>query len=310
MAEWTFMVSFTCNVCGVFNQVEEFATEPASCRCGSNVRVRALIHLLSMELFEQSLFLTEFPKLKAVRGLGMTDKEGYARILAEKFDYTNTHYDREPRFDFTEFHPQLAGMYDFILSSDVIEHIAPPIERALEEVCRLLKPHGFLGVTVYCNAGNQMREHFPELHQYRVVPLGNSAVLINRRQDGALEISENLIFHGGSGATLEMREFGITELEAKLLAAGFREVHFLTDDLPEIGIFFDHDVSQPLIARKERFLPDRCAWSQMVDLWRIAKSEAAQAREQAILAEAQVHSASESMWLRLGKNLGLGPKFR
>jgi len=304
------MVSFTCNVCGAYNQVEEFATEPATCGCGSNVRVRALIRLLSMELFGQSLFLTEFPKLKAIRGLGMTDKEGYARILAEKFDYTNTHYDREPRFDFTEFHPQLAGMYDFILSSDVIEHIAPPIERALEEVCRLLKPHGFLGVTVYCNASDQMREHFPGLHQYRVVRLGDSAVLINRRQDGSLETAENLIFHGGSGATLEMREFGITELEAKLLAAGFREVHFLTDDLPEMGIFFDRDVSQPLIARKERFTADRCGWSQMVDFWRAAQGEATQAREQAILAETQIRLASESMWLRLGKKLGVGPKFR
>src|SRR6266853_2007977 len=115
------MVSFTCNVCSVYNQVEEFATEPASCGCGSNVRVRALIHLLSTELFGQSLFLTEFPKLKAVRGLGMTDKEDYARILAEKFDYTTTHYDRVPRFDFTLVHPQLAGSYDFVLSSDVIE---------------------------------------------------------------------------------------------------------------------------------------------------------------------------------------------
>ena len=56
------MVSFTCNICGAYNQVENFATEPASCGCGSNVRLRALIHLLSMELFGQSLPLVEFPK--------------------------------------------------------------------------------------------------------------------------------------------------------------------------------------------------------------------------------------------------------
>jgi len=304
------MVSFTCNVCGVFNEVEEFATEPASCPCGSNVRVRALIHLLSMELFGQSLTLTEFPKLKAVRGLGMTDKEGYARILAEKFDYTNTHYDREPRFYFTEAHPRLAGSYDFILSSDVIEHIAPPVERALEEVHRLLKPHGFLGVTVYCNAADEMREHFPGLHQFRIVQLGNSAVLINRRQDGSLVMAENLIFHGGSGATLEMREFGITALESKLLGAGFREVSFLSDDHPEFGILFDQDVSQPLIARKDRFVPDACAWSQMVDLWSATQREILRVRDKSAQAEAQISLASESMWLRLGRKLGLGPKFR
>src|SRR5260221_4269093 len=189
-----FVVFFTCNICGAYNQVENFATEPASCACGSNVRIRALIHLLSMELFNQSLTLAEFPRLKAIRGLGMSDQEGYARILAEKFDYTNTYYDREPRFDFTAAHPEVYGAYDFILSADVLEHIAPPVERALEEACRLLKPHGFLGITVYCNPNDRMREHFPELHEYRVVPLGKSAVLINRRRDGSLDIREYLIF--------------------------------------------------------------------------------------------------------------------
>src|ERR1051326_7295241 len=153
------MVSFVCNICGRFNQVEQFATEPATCACGSNVRVRALIHLLSMELFDRSLTLAAFPKLKSIRGLGMSDKEAYASILREKFDYTNTFYDPEPRFDFTESHPEVYGTYDFILSADVLEHIAPPVERALEETVRLLKPNGFLGITVYCNPSDMLREH-------------------------------------------------------------------------------------------------------------------------------------------------------
>src|SRR5258708_3705244 len=121
------MISFTCNICGAENQVDDFATERATCACGSNVRLRALIHLLSMELFGQDLLLRDFPKLKAIRGIGMTDNKCYAEILADKFDYANTFYDREPCFDFTEPHPLHAGMYDFILSADVLEHIAPPI---------------------------------------------------------------------------------------------------------------------------------------------------------------------------------------
>src|SRR5437870_12160192 len=102
------VVEFTCNICGARNQVERFATEPDSCACGSNVRVRALIHLLSMQLFGRSLILTRFPKLKAIRGLGMTDKPCYADLLAEKFDYTNTFYDHDPRMDFLDPDPQLA----------------------------------------------------------------------------------------------------------------------------------------------------------------------------------------------------------
>jgi SAM-dependent methyltransferase len=268
--------------------------ELPSCGCGSNVRKRALIHLLSMELFGQSLILPEFPKLKAIRGAGMTDDECYAKALAEKFDYTNTYYDREPRLDFTEAHPSLSGTYDFILSADVLEHIAPPLDRALGEVCRLLKPNGFFVATVPCPS-HETLEHFPELHQYRIVPLGDTAVLINRRRDGSLEITDELLFHGGPGATLEMRQLSSGELREKLLASGFRGVEFLNQDLPEIGVFFDLDVSQPLVARKEKFAMSGSALSQIIDSWHSAQT--------------QVSLASASKWVRLGRLLGIGPRF-
>jgi hypothetical protein len=111
-----------------------------------------------------------------------------------------------------------------------------------------------MGVTIYCNPADQMREHFPDLNDFRIVPLRDSNVLINRDRDGSLQIYDNLIFHGGTGATLEMREFGITELRSKLLAAGFRDIALLTENVPQIGILFDCDVSQPLVARKEPFI--------------------------------------------------------
>jgi len=303
------MVTFTCNVCGTYNEVKVFATEPATCPCGSNVRIRGLIHLLSLELFGESLQLKDFPKLKGIRGLGMTDKECYAEILAEKFDYTNTYYDREPRFDFTEAHPRLAGMYDFIVSADVLEHIAPPVDRALEETCRLLKPHGFLAVTVYCNPVDRTVEHFPDLNEFRVVTLGNRPVLVNRRRDGSLEIRDDVVFHGGSGATLEMREFGLTDLRTKLMAAGFRDVNLLSDNVPEYGILFDSDVSQPLIATKEAFVMDACVRTQLVKAWKAAHDQAVHHRERATRLAEQLRLASQSRWLRLGRKFGVGPNF-
>jgi SAM-dependent methyltransferase len=282
-----------------------------------------LIHLLSLELFGQSFPLVEFPKLKAIRALGMTDKRGYARILADRFDYTNTYYDREPRFDFTESHPGLDGSYDFILSADVLEHVAPPVERVIGEICRLLKPHGFLAATVPCAPGDEMREHFPDLHEYRVAPLGDSAVLINRRRDGGLEIREDLTFHGGSGDTLEMRRFGIAGVGAAVLAAGFREVRYWNDNVPEIGILFDADVSQPFVARKAAFVVDLTVRTQLVDEWRASQREVEDQRKRADLLAVkhererergarlalQMRLASRSRWLRLGRKLGLGPKF-
>jgi SAM-dependent methyltransferase len=259
------------------------------------VRLRALIHLLSLELFGVSLPLPEFPRLKGIRGIGMTDKECYAGRLAGKFDYTNTHYDREPRLDITQPHPELAGTCDFLLAADVLEHIAPPVERALEEMCRLLKPGGFIGITIYCHPSDRMREHFPDLHEYRIVPLGDSNVLVNRRRDGTIQVHDNLIFHGGSGATLEMREYGITALRSQLLAAGYQEIQLLTGDIQEIGVVFDPGVSQPLIARKQPYALGGEARRELVEQW----------RRQA----AQIDLAARSRWIKLGRSLGVGPKF-
>ncbi len=303
------MVRFICNVCGLLNHVQRFATEPASCACGSNVRVRALIHLLSTELFGRDIPLVRFPDLPGICGLGMSDKECYAEILTSKFSYRNTYYDREPRIDFSEPHPHLSETYDFILSADVFEHIAPPVDRAVNEVWRALKPAGFLVATVPCVPNDQLREHFPELFEYRVVPIGESAVLINRRRDGTLEVREDLVFHVGQGATLEMRQFGVTELRTRLLAAGFREVYFLTNNVPEIGILFDQDVSQPLIARKAPFALDRATQIQFAEEWRVAQCRILEEQERADTLSAQVRMASDSRWLRLGRRFGLGPRF-
>jgi SAM-dependent methyltransferase len=265
------------------------------------VRVRALLHLLSLELFGRSLTAADFPKLKSVRGMGMTDKPGYAGILADKFDYTNTCYDRAPRFDFTAAHPELYGTCDFILSADVLEHVAPPVERPMEEICRLLKPDGFLVATVPCTPDDAMREHFPKLNEYRVIRLGASDVLVNRRRDGTLEAREDLVFHEGPGAVLEMRQFGRTGLRARLLSAGFREVDYLVDDVPEAGILFDGNVSLPLIARKEKFQLSGTAQSELLDGWIAARDESR------LLAE-RMRMASHSRWVRLGRAFGLGPK--
>jgi len=303
------VVAFRCNVCGAHSEVVNFAAEPATCDCGSNVRVRALLHLLSLELFGCGLTLPDFPKLKSIHGLGMTDKPAYAAILAEKFNYTNTFYDRPPRLDFTAPNPDLYGTCDFILSADVLEHVAPPVGRALEEIRRLLKPNGFLAATVPCARNGAMLEHFPNLHEYRVVRLGDSEVLVNRRRDGGLEIRGDLVFHEGPGAVLEMRQFDVRGLQASLLAAGFREVHFLTADVPDAGILWDDDVSLPLIARKDPFVLNPAAQGQFLENWATAMRQLREEKERASAFAERIRLASESRWVRLGRKFGVGPKF-
>ena len=249
------MISFRCNICGRDNLVAELSHEEASCAgCGSNVRHRALIYLLSMELFGDGFAIPDFPRLPGIRGLGLSDQPSYACPLAEKFDYTNTFYDRAPRLDITEAHPDRYGTYDFILSSDVFEHIAAPVERAFDEAYKLLKPHGVLCLSVPFSLDEHTVERFPDLDQYAVVDLSGSPVLINRDKDGRLGIRDDLIFHGGSGATLEMRLFSQKDLERNLLDAGFREVKFQTEGVSRFGIAFEGCWSLPMVVRKQEFI--------------------------------------------------------
>jgi SAM-dependent methyltransferase len=283
------MISFICNICGRHNDIETLRYEPSSCAgCGSNVRLRALMYMLSMELFGQALVLPEFPRLPGIRGIGLSDQWSYSERLAEKFDYTNTYYDREPRLDITTPHPDRHGTYDFILSSDVFEHIASPVERALEETHRLLKPHGVLCVTVPSSVEENTIERFPDLHEYSVADLAGTLVLINRKKDGTLEIHDNLMFHGGVGATLEMRLFSQKDLERKLRAAGFEAVVFQSESVPRFGIVFEGKWSLPLVARKREFVLEREAAGQLVTEYRVVAGELAELRKRYQDAEANL----------------------
>jgi DNA-directed RNA polymerase subunit RPC12/RpoP len=83
-------LDFVCNVCGHQNhaislehvQNREY---PACEHCKSSLRMRSVINALSMELFGKSLVLPEFPDDKTISGLGMSDWEGYAKGLEQKF---------------------------------------------------------------------------------------------------------------------------------------------------------------------------------------------------------------------------------
>ena len=84
---------------------------------------------------------------------------------------------------------------------------------------------------------------------------------------------------GAQAPRLKCASSASRSLSAKLLAAGFLEVHLLTDNLPRIGILFDQDVSQPLIARRQPFVMDKCATSQIIDEWRTLGHQASHERE-------------------------------
>ena len=228
---------------------------PTCAACGSSVRLRALTALLAQELFDAALTVPEFPTLRGVRGLGMSDPPELESRLAAKFDYTNTFYHKAPHFDVKAMDQRDLGRYDFILSSEVMELVAPPVEQAFAVLGRMIKPNGVLLLTTPFGLKGATREHFPELHEYTLAELGGHTVLVNRRRDGSVEVFEDLVFHGGPGSTLELRLFTEESLRAMLLAAGFDSVHVACANLPEFGIDHVGDWSLPIVARKGRLVP-------------------------------------------------------
>ena len=71
------MISFVCNICGQENTVAVIEHEPSSCTrvgCRSNVRLRALLYLLSTELFGKGFLLSDFPTLPAIKGATATNQ--------------------------------------------------------------------------------------------------------------------------------------------------------------------------------------------------------------------------------------------
>ena len=249
---------FLCNICGTEcdRPAEGIEREGAPCPvCQSSARVRAVISLLSEELLGVSLPVSEFPVLKGIRGIGMSDSSKLAARLAEKLDYTNTFYHQAPKFDVTNPDPNDFGRYDFILSSEVMEHVPPPVEQSFANLFRLLKPEGLLILTTPYSLGGKTKEHFPELYKFSLAALRDETVLVNRRRDGSIEVFDNLVFHGGPGSTVEMRVFSEASLREQLLSAGFSSVRIASEDLPQFGVELAEKWSLPIAARKGKFYP-------------------------------------------------------
>src|SRR5262249_6736629 len=154
-----------------------------------------------------------------------------ASRLESRFDYRNTFYHQAPRFDITQ-PAEEPGTFDFILAGDIFEHVSPPVEQSLANVCALLKPDGFLAMSVPYSLEETTQEHFADLQEFGLVTAGSHLALVNRARTGEWQVFDNLVFHGGPGSVLELRVFCESDLRAKLTAAGFTRVEFATAPYP------------------------------------------------------------------------------
>lgn len=243
---------FLCNICGTSAcaPTEHFDRETPSCpHCGSTVRFRAFIALLGQALGRGTTPLVDWPVDKAISGVGLSDWPGYAGLLTEKCDYRNTHFHAEPKLDICAPPSDWQGRFDFLLSSDVFEHVMPPVRAAFEGSFRLLKPGGLLVMSVPFVPKARTREHYPDAVGYRLDESGRVRI---ERASGGDYVAADPLFHGGPGATLEMRLFGGLDLEADLEAAGFEAVRVHAEAILEVGVVHPSPFSLPITARKPR----------------------------------------------------------
>lgn len=287
---------FTCNICGATNDslADTEDRELATCTaCKSNIRFRAIALVLSRALFGLDLPLCDFPVLKSMRGLGISDSDIYSRRLEEHFSYLNTFYHREPFFDLSHPDPTEFEKYDFVICSEVLEHVPPPVDRAFDTLARLLKPKGMLILTVPYTLGSATVEHFERLRDSGLASITGKPVLVSRSADGGYEVFDDLAFHGGQGSTLEMRIFSEADVRAKLVEAGLTHVSFETMGSREFGVEFSGPSSLPVLARRGPFALGSSGITELVKQLRDSRS--------------LLRAAGESRWMKLGRLLGVGP---
>jgi len=247
-------IGFTCNICGWTGSAPIrliSGRETPSCRqCGSTLRFRAIVSVLTAELFSSAKSLRIADTYKNITGIGMSDSPLYANLLKEIFSYTNTFYHQEPKLDISDLSSWSTDPVDFLISSDVFEHIPiSGLEKSFFNARKLLKKNGVLIFTVPYSVEGKTVEHFPTLNKWKLVKKNGTWLLKNILENGVEEEYSNLRFHGGEGATLEMRRFGIHDIFDRLSSAGFHDMKIHDVEQREIGIMYEVKDSFVISAR-------------------------------------------------------------
>jgi hypothetical protein len=156
---------------------------------------------LSRELFGRSIPLPEFPRDKSIRGIGLTDPDSIARVLADRLSYRNTYLDAEPRLDIRSDPPPLEQL-DFLIASEVFEHIQLPVSQAFQNVSDFLKPSGVFLLTVPWVWDGDRTQAIPELYDWRLAREHDRWVVVNRKPNGDVERFYDMAFDGNPGPSI------------------------------------------------------------------------------------------------------------
>jgi len=206
--------------------------------CGSSVRLREVTAAVGREVLGTTVAARDWPGRKELTGIGFSDPDVYAEHLNRVTSYQNTWFHQEPRVDVTDLASFGGRTYDFAVCSDVLEHIPAPVDRAFDNLFRILNVGGTLVLNVPMRDGTTL-EHYPELTDFVTVEEADGWVLAGTRPDGTSYRARDVVFHGGPGTTAEMRLYGREDVRGHLHRAGFVDVVEHREEEERSGIVHD-----------------------------------------------------------------------
>lgn len=163
-------------------------------------------------------------------GLGISDNPEMARFFRRCFNYSNSELDVAPIVDLLHPPSSTNGLYDFVICSDVLEHVPPPAERALSSLAGFLRPGGVAMVSVPIR-DEGTDEYYPGIERWQL----QEGQLVWTDSDGIQHIDPDPEIHGGDGLTIAFRTWGAEAFENAILANGFSSIDRLTP-VPELGV--------------------------------------------------------------------------
>jgi hypothetical protein len=174
-------------------------------------------------LGHSNITLSDVQEDWSIRGLGTSDDIKIAKQLVKKFDYVNTYYHMGPKLDLTEVDAQWCECAQFVICSDVLEHVPPPTCLALEGLQSIVASGGAAIISIPYTTADTTIEFYPGLERYEV--LDNQVVWHD--SNGLQLVDDNPEFHGGAGQTLAFRVWSLARFEEDLISAGFLQIERL-----------------------------------------------------------------------------------
>lgn len=215
-------IFWSCILCGKLNRsTSQFSRETMPCRkCKSTWRARAVALAVLHGLgYESKKFQAIAPDWSRI-GLGISDDITLSSKLSTKFSYSNSYFDTYPYLDIREIPFRAKNQFEFVVCSDVLEHIDIDLPSAISGLRSLLKVNGFLVASVPIIKDAKHKDFYPSMQTFTII---DDSVHWTDGQGGG-HIDHNPEFHGGRGQNLAFRQFSNESFSSALNQAGFKEI--------------------------------------------------------------------------------------